>query len=266
MREHQPRKQNWKDYVDGCVAILAQNNLYLKFGIHIIIENDLPSGVGLSSSACFIMGILKCLCEINKIKYNNNLLVQMGYQVEHDFLGIPCGLMDFKAVLHPYGIWDIKTSSTNLNDDRLLYNKSLSIVLLEDDTQQHIHLNCLPFKEIASNINFVTKYALELATCKAKLPIYNYLVEQIGWIYRLYNLFEDAKHKHFDYIMCSWFLQRSNQALNSLLQTKRFQNISGVQMLGSGLRGYGFMVIDPTRTYSFNGYRAIYCHTLVKPK
>jgi hypothetical protein len=35
---------------------------------------------------------------------STDLIAHLGYWVEHDYLNIPCGRMDFKAVLHKPGI------------------------------------------------------------------------------------------------------------------------------------------------------------------
>ena len=260
LQNYRGRTFNWQDYVTGCAAILARNNVSLKVGANIFIQNDLPSGLGLSSSACFITGIIKILLELNKIPYANNMLVSLAYQVEHDFLGIPCGLMDFKAILHPYGIWEIDTRHCPLTTDKLLMKESLNIALLmPEKTYQHIHLANAKFQEIAKSIYPCEKYAFELHN--KDYPPFQYCYMQIQNLTKLRVLFENWKDKKLPYTTCDNILMASNRALNTLLETNRFQDIVGVQMLGSGIGGAGFKVICPDQHFSFGSYKVVYCKT-----
>lgn len=260
------RKEDWTDYIDGCIVVLEQAGFKLTDGAHIVVENDLPSGIGLASSACFIVGILKCLFEVNDIAYDKSLLAVLGYKVEHDFLKIPCGLMDFKAVLHDYGVWYIDTSSPNLGRDELLYDKALDIALVEDTEQHHEHLYNEKFKEIAEDVAFIGRHQLEIGNHYPLLSAFQYFNHQKYKVLYLAEAFRKGSLNTLDYENCQELLHESNDQLNYLLGTLRFCHNREIQMLGSGLRGYGFALLDPQHPSDLKEYTVQYCHTLAKPE
>jgi len=131
------RSYTWTDYVDGCINVFARNNLKLNTGCDITISNDLPSGLGVSSSAAFIISILKTICYWNNLELSDNLIVKFGYWVEHNYLQIPCGRMDFKAILHEPGIWKIDTSTCDLGADIKLDDKHYSGLLIYNEQHNH---------------------------------------------------------------------------------------------------------------------------------
>lgn len=260
------RKRDWSDYIDGCIMILEQAGFALTDGAHIIVENDLPSGIGLASSACFIIGILKCLFEVNNLAYDKSLLVALGYHVEHDFLKIPCGLMDFKAILHDYGVWYIDTESPKLERDELLYDKALDIALVEDTKQHHEHLYNEKFKEIAEDLAFVGRHPLEVSNNEPFLYAFQYFNCQRYKVLQIAEAFKKGNLNALDYKHCQQLLHDSNIQLNYLLGTIRFYHNREIQMLGSGLRGYGFALLDPHSPSDLKEYEVQYCHTLAEPK
>ena len=56
-----------------------KNDFVLHFGCDIIVNNDLPSGIGISSSAAFIVGIIKCIAEVNKLNLSDNIVSKFSY-------------------------------------------------------------------------------------------------------------------------------------------------------------------------------------------
>ena len=279
LREHVARKYDWRDYVDGCVAVLAQRGFNLKVGATIYVDNDLPSGMGLGSSACFIIGIIKALLDVNKVKYYYNTsddrldddeIVAAAYEVEHDYLHIPCGLMDFKAVMHPQGIWLIDTSMAFLGEDELIFSDKLAISLInyKDYDYKHNHLANMRFNRTVAEFTAYLRYKEEMEKLAKKVyifPVIKYIEAQRKNIANFVNLFTHWNQPKYPDVICSIILTHGNAALNEFLGTSRFTEIMGVQALGSGIGGYGFYVnLDPNRFISSSSdkYNVIYCHTL----
>lgn len=267
------RMHNWCDYVNGCVAVLGQRGYNLKVGVNIYVDNDLPSGMGMASSACFLIGIVKILLEVNGFKYNSknyysyddSELAASAYEVEHDFLRIPCGLMDFKAVLHTTGVWLIDTSVCWLEQDTLITDKKLDIILVSNESNHnHNHLNNINFKSnVAQLQSYMTyKNILENSRLKYLLPAIAYCETQRKLINNLVDLFQHRSKSQYSAQLCDVILNTSNKALNKFLGYARFLDAYGVQALGSGIGGYGFKVIDKNNAPLANKYHAIYCHTL----
>lgn len=266
LREHTTRAFNWWDYVNGCVAMLAQRGYNLKVGVNIYVDNDLPTGMGLASSACFLIGIIKVILEVNHEYYDDSELAAAAYTVEHDFLQVPCGLMDFKAVLHTAGIWLIDTSICRLEQDELITNRTLDIILLSHKQQNytHHHLNSLKFQDNVAKLQaYITyKNTMESQRVKCFFPVVQYCETQCKEINNLIQLFKNWNMAKYPSIICDVILKDSNEALNQFLGYERFTDIPGVQALGSGIGGYGFKVIDKNSAQPTNKYHIIYCRTL----
>ena len=78
---------HWSDYALGA-AVEARS------GADIAITSTLPHGAGLSSSAALVVGLLSLLLpEIAPLE-----VARRAQSVEHDFLSVPCGIMDQVAV------------------------------------------------------------------------------------------------------------------------------------------------------------------------
>ena len=83
---------HWSDYALGA-AVEARS------GADIALSSTLPHGAGLSSSAALTVGLLTLLLpELAPLE-----VARRAQTVEHDFLGVPCGIMDQVAVAvgHP---------------------------------------------------------------------------------------------------------------------------------------------------------------------
>lgn len=146
------RENRWTDYVDGCIAILAQNYVDIKYGANFVVHNDLPSGLGLGSSAAFIMALLWAICCANDIDPSMNDLVKWGYMVEYCYLDIPCGLMDFKAIGHLAGVYLLTTDDWDLSKDKMLDANEYSFLVVYDKKVQHKHLDNDLFRDTVHNI------------------------------------------------------------------------------------------------------------------
>lgn len=92
--ELDPRPQgNYADYVRGVVVGFCQTGASVS-GFNAIISSDVPLGSGLSSSAALEVAtatMLESLCDRELPPLEKVLICQ---QAEHDFVDVPCGLMD----------------------------------------------------------------------------------------------------------------------------------------------------------------------------
>jgi len=88
---------HWSDYVTGAVKFANGTGL-LTGGANIAIETTLPFGAGLSSSAAIIVSILKIARDLSGKVMSDTDISILARQVENDFIGMPCGIMDQMAV------------------------------------------------------------------------------------------------------------------------------------------------------------------------
>ena len=89
--------KHWSDYITGAI-ILATQQGYLNGGADIAVETTLPFGAGISSSAAVTVGILKLARDMAKADTPDKEIAVLARQVENDFIGMPCGIMDQMAV------------------------------------------------------------------------------------------------------------------------------------------------------------------------
>ncbi|MEP3050945.1 MAG: galactokinase [Erythrobacter sp.] len=94
------------DWADPCVgAIRAANKLgLLSGGATLSIQSTIPAGSGLSSSAALIVAILKAARGAANGAASDIEIAIAARQVENNYMGVPCGIMDQMAVaLAPQG-------------------------------------------------------------------------------------------------------------------------------------------------------------------
>lgn len=78
-------------YLTGSVALSGVGD-----GLDIFVRSEVPSG-GLSSSAALEVAALRALRELYGLDLNDVDLALRGVQVEHEYVGVMCGVMDQMA-------------------------------------------------------------------------------------------------------------------------------------------------------------------------
>ncbi len=95
----QKNGDHWSNYFMG---ILAQFN---RAGVHVgggdfAIVSSLPSGAGLSSSAALEVAFCLALESLTGHEHTPRKRAKLAQAAEHEFAGVPCGIMDQMAVTH----------------------------------------------------------------------------------------------------------------------------------------------------------------------
>jgi galactokinase len=88
----------WAAYPAGAAWALRQAG-YLAGGADLAIDADLPAGSGLSSSAALECAAALALTELYQVPVPRRELAALARRAEHDFAGVPCGIMDQIVVL-----------------------------------------------------------------------------------------------------------------------------------------------------------------------
>lgn len=88
----------WTRYVHGVATLLRPRTPSLR-GADLLIAGDLPLGGGLSSSAALEVCTALALCGLAGCDLPLEELAAIGRAAEHEFAGVPCGLMDQYASL-----------------------------------------------------------------------------------------------------------------------------------------------------------------------
>lgn len=92
------KQRGWANYPIGMIDALVRRGMHISHGLNVIVYGDLPNGAGLSSSASLevLMGVV--LLDQYQGSMSMIELAQIAKQVENDYVGVNCGIMDQFAV------------------------------------------------------------------------------------------------------------------------------------------------------------------------
>ncbi|MBT3470515.1 MAG: galactokinase [Opitutae bacterium] len=97
MDKLEPRPDSWLNYIIGVLALLRDSGTRLPT-FDAVITSDLPTGAGLSSSAALETATALCMEALTGEEMTPVKRARLCQQAEHDFAGVPCGIMDQLAV------------------------------------------------------------------------------------------------------------------------------------------------------------------------
>ncbi len=93
-----PVDGSWLDFVTGAINVFYEefpnSSKIFKKGIKLAITSNLPANSGVSSSAALEISLLRAINKIEKQNLNNYKIAKLAQKIEHNFIGIMCGLMD----------------------------------------------------------------------------------------------------------------------------------------------------------------------------
>ena len=94
---------DWLDFALGCARLFAAAAKVEIGGLQVAVSSNIVSGSGISSSAALELALLRALRQL----YSSSLearslsdqqLAYLGQRVEHEYVGLQCGLLDQLAV------------------------------------------------------------------------------------------------------------------------------------------------------------------------
>jgi galactokinase len=97
LHRREAREEVWLNYIIGVLSVYRDAGVELP-AFRATIQSDLPAGAGLSSSAALetaVALVVEALTGIEQDPVDRALLCQ---RAEHEFAGVPCGIMDQLAV------------------------------------------------------------------------------------------------------------------------------------------------------------------------
>jgi len=89
----------WAALVAGVAWALADEGHDVP-GADLVIESELPTGAGLSSSAATACGVTMALADLAGLELDRHQVARIARRAETDYLGAPVGVMDQLAVVH----------------------------------------------------------------------------------------------------------------------------------------------------------------------
>jgi galactokinase len=88
----------WGGYAAGVVAELAES-VTAAGGVSVVVDGDVPSGAGLSSSAALSCSVALALRDLLGLRLSREELVDVARRAENDHVGAPTGILDQSAAL-----------------------------------------------------------------------------------------------------------------------------------------------------------------------
>ncbi|MDN3955941.1 galactokinase [Sporolactobacillus laevolacticus] len=92
------KKDNWANFPKGVLHFLKEKGYSIDKGLNIYFYGNIPNGAGLSSSASIELLTGVIIDDLFDLNCDRVELVQIGKQVENNFIGVNSGIMDQFAV------------------------------------------------------------------------------------------------------------------------------------------------------------------------
>jgi len=92
-RPGSPRRGSWLDYLEGVARALEQRGARLS-GAELLVQSDVPTGAGLSSSAALEVAVGSALLALSGASLPPVELALACQAAEHEYVGTQCGIMD----------------------------------------------------------------------------------------------------------------------------------------------------------------------------
>lgn len=92
-----PSRARWAQYVAGVAALLAEA-VGARGGAELVLASDVPSGVGLSSSAALEVATARALLQLANAELPIRDIVALCRRAELEWAGVHCGVMDQAVV------------------------------------------------------------------------------------------------------------------------------------------------------------------------
>ncbi len=120
---------HWSDVALGAMRE-AHSLGQIQGGADLVISSTIPAGAGLSSSAALTVAILKAARDIAQSKMSDVDIALAAQRVEHEYIGVPCGIMDQMVVSvgHPKQVIALDTASLEYSKIDLPIDHAIAVV------------------------------------------------------------------------------------------------------------------------------------------
>ncbi len=158
--ELRPIAGKWTNYVLGVVDQLMKRGFKIA-GFNMVIDGNVPTGAGLSSSAaieCAVCYALNDLFSLNLEKFD---IVKISQVAEHTFPGVQCGIMDQFASVFGKKDYALKLDCRSLEYEEVpLQLDGYKIVLLNTNVKHSLASSAYNTRrqECADGVEEVSKY------------------------------------------------------------------------------------------------------------
>lgn len=126
----------WTNYMRGVIAILDRQGIEIG-PIDLLIDSNVPRGGGLSSSAALEVSALTALTAYTNSTFSKTEIAFMGQRVEHEYVNVPCGIMDQFISANGKAGHALKLDCKSMDFELIPMNDESVSVLIVDSAVKH---------------------------------------------------------------------------------------------------------------------------------
>ncbi|TMD60718.1 MAG: galactokinase [Chloroflexi bacterium] len=128
---------DWSDYAKACTATLQSSGVGLR-GFDAEVTSDVPVGAGVSSSAAFLVALLRAIRDAFALQFDDTTLALLAQRAEVEFVGARVGIMDQLAASRGHLGEALLIDTADLSVDRVELPLSIALVVI-DSGVRHAH-------------------------------------------------------------------------------------------------------------------------------
>lgn len=136
LKDMQPGPSVWANHLMGVLQQFEKGGVALE-GIDCVFGGNLPIGSGMSSSAALECGFALGVCALFSLEYNRKELALLAQRASHEFVGVPCGIMDQFASLMGREGQAIRLDCRSLNHEYIPLDLGDCELVLVDSKVKH---------------------------------------------------------------------------------------------------------------------------------
>jgi galactokinase len=133
-----PLRGTFGDFVEGMARVLELAGVRLT-GADLLIESDVPTGAGLSSSAALEIALGLALLAVSGQALTPETLALAGQRAEHEFVGTLCGVMDQLVVALGQRDHALLLDCRSLEHQLVPLDEARAVLLVSDTQVKHAH-------------------------------------------------------------------------------------------------------------------------------
>ncbi|MEF8811380.1 MAG: galactokinase [Bacteroidales bacterium] len=137
--QKEPVKKTWVNYPLGVIREMMKIREFNLTGFDCVFGGDLPLGAGLSSSAALETGFAHAINEIFDVGVEPAQIMHLSQNAEHNFAGMPCGIMDQFAAVYGKKGHVVKLDCRSMDSDYYpLHFKDYQLILCNSNVQHEL--------------------------------------------------------------------------------------------------------------------------------
>ena len=148
-----PGEPFWSNYVRGVLANLHRRGVEIG-PVDMLIDSNVPRGGGLSSSAALEVAVCTALAAFAGVRIDPKEVALIGQAVEHEFVNVPCGIMDQFISANGKKGMALKLDCATLEYELVpMNNDSVSVLVLDSAVKHSLEL-LESFKEQLGDVRY----------------------------------------------------------------------------------------------------------------